>query len=193
MIKEDKIIKDQAVLREHELAFRRKREPKFPQKEGNLIVGSIFDCNRKSFSRALKTYDERLYVGWNPLKREGRGCWEVWHRPKLKTPVLRYHDEDSGMKIYTTEYLPNDFENWVADIEFLSYSFLSRIREMDAWSNKQLISEHDYQLDEHGRKLRQEEEDSIKQAVKNNKQAFRDLLDYTQSGYNPLDFFTKKS
>lgn len=187
----DKIILDQAILRHQEREYRQKREISFHNGPGWISVGSVFDCNRKSFERALRDYSDRLYVGWNPFKREGRGCWEVWHRPSQKTPVLRYYDEITGIKIATLEYLPNDFEHWVADLEYLSYDFIGKLRKMDAWENKQLISGQDDLYEEERAKAEKAEDEHIKYVVKHNKQAFRDLLDYTQSGYNPLDFFTK--
>lgn len=192
MLKADKIVKEQAILREYELANRRKREAKFTQGDGNTITGSIFDCNRKHFEKTLRDYSDRLYVGWNPLKNEGNGCWEVWHRPSKKTPVLRYYDEITGFKIYTTEYLPNDFEHWVADLPYLTYSFIGKLREMDAWDNKQLLQNADDAVDEHRIKMEKAEEENIKYVVKHNKELFRDLLDYTQQGFNPLQFFNKK-
>lgn len=192
MLKQDQVIKTQAIQREYEQAERRKREPSFSKGDGNTIVGSIFDCNRAHFERLLKGYWDKLYVGWNPFKNEGRGCWEVWQQPTKKTPVLKYYDESEGTKIYTLEYQPNDFEHWVADLPFLTYKFIEKLRSMDAWENKQQVSDHDHAIERHHQKLEEEETDNIKQIVQNNHQAFRDLLDYTQSGYNPLQFFSRK-
>jgi hypothetical protein len=96
------------------------------------------------------------------------------------------------MTIITSEYESSDFEHWVADLDFLSYDFIKRLREMDGWENKQLIAQHDEKYEQHFIDLEKQEDDNIKYIVKNNKQVFRDLLDYTQSGFNPLDFFNKK-
>jgi len=96
------------------------------------------------------------------------------------------------MTIITSEYESSDFERWVADLDFLSYDFIKRLREMDGWENKQLIAQHDEKYEQHFIDLEKQEDDNIKYIVKNNKQVFRDLLDYTQSGFNPLDFFNKK-
>ncbi len=191
--KNDRLVHRQAIKREYEMADRRKREAKFTKGDGNVIVGSIFDCNRGHFERLLRAYWDKLYLGWNPLKNDGRGCWEVWQQPTKKTPVLRYYDESEGIKIYTAEYLPNDYEHWVADLPYLTYSFIEKLRIMDSWENKQLISDHDYDQSKWQQKLDDDEEENIKYVVKHNRQAFRDLLDYTQSGYDPLQFFTRKS
>lgn len=192
MKRQDQIIKNQAIQREYAQAERREREPKFPQQVGNVSIGSIYDCNRKSFERALKNYWDKLYVGWNPLKRDGLGCWEVWQRPSQKSKILRYEDKATDTKIYTLEYIPNDFEHWVADLEYLSYDFIGKLRAMDSWENRNLISDHDAAYEAHQDKLERDASDNIKQIIKENKQTFRDLLDYVQSGYNPLDFFNRK-
>jgi len=192
MRKSDTLVKNQAILREYEIASRRKREAKFPKGEGNTVVGTIFDCNRKGFEKALRAYSDRLYLGWNPFKKDGRGCWEVWHRPSRKTATLAYHDEVTGFKLYTADYKPNDYEHWVADLDYLSYDFIQKLREMDSWENKHMIAKHDEEIDSFKQKLDREEEENIKYVVKHNRQAFRDLLDYTQQGFNPLDFFNKK-
>jgi hypothetical protein len=126
------------------------------------------------------------------MKRGGLGCWEVWHRPTRKTAVLAYHDEESGLKIYTAEYQPNDFEHWVADLEYLTMDFFKRLREMDAWENKHLIAQHDDKYEESLDKAEQQEEENIKYIVKHHKSAFKDLLEYTQQGFHPMTFFTDR-
>lgn len=192
MTKADQLVKKQAIQREYEQAARRKREPKFPHGPGHASTGSIYDCNRKSFEKALRSYWDKLYVGWNPYKKDGQGCWEIWQQPSKKSRVLQYHNEETGVKIYTLEFKPNDFEHWVADLDYLSYDFIGKLRSMDAWENKHLIAQHDDEYEAHREKLERDEDDNIRQVVKENKRAFRDLLEYTQAGFNPLDFFTKK-
>lgn len=190
---QDLIIKNQAILRHREKEYRQNREIPLPQGPGSTSIGTIFDCNRSHFERVLKAYWDKLYVGWNPYKNEGNGCWEVWQRPMHKTPVLRYYDETTGEKIYTAEYKPNDFEHWVADLPFLSYDFIKKLQAMDSWENKNQVADHDYQHALHQQKVDDMEEENIKYVVKNNKQHFRDLLDYVQSGYEPTQFFTKRT
>ncbi len=190
MIKADKIVKDQAILRNEEQQMRRKIEQTPVRGIGNTVVGTIFDCNRKHFARVLRDYSDRLYVGWNPYKKEGQGCWEIWHRPTYKTPV--YRGEFEGVEYYSLEYKPNDFEHWVADLDYLDYAFLDKLREMDSWENKNLISQHDDSIENARIKDEEEENKHLKYVVRHNKKAFRELLDYTQAGFNPLDFFTKK-
>jgi len=188
----DQRIKEQAIKREYELAQRRKRDPKFAHGWGHSTVGSIHDCNRAAFERSLRAYWDRLYVGWNPYKKDGNGCWEVWQKPAEKRPILAYDDETTNTKIYTLEAISSDYIHWVADLDYLSYDFIAKLRSMDAWEDKQLLQKHDDAYEAHFDKLEREENENIKYVVKHNKQVFRDLLDYTQQGFNPLDFFNKR-
>lgn len=191
MLKADRLVLDQAIKRNKEKEYRTKREWSLPKGPGSTRIGSVFDCNRKSFERLLKDYSDRLYVGWNPFKNGGKGCWEVWHRPSQKTAVLAYYDETTGFKLYTADYQPSDFEHWVADLDYLYYGFIEKLHKMDAWENKQLISGHDDEFEKERERREKQEDEHLKYVVRHNKSVFRDLLDYTQSGINPLDFFTK--
>lgn len=138
----------------------------------------------------LSDIDDRLYVGWNPFKKDGQGIWEVWYRPSKKTATLEA--ECKYYSISVLEYKPNDFEHWVADLEFLSYDFLNRLREMDMWENKNFIQKMDDRLEEDQEKLNKAEEESIKYAVKHNKKLFSQLKGLAQDGYNPFWFFSDK-
>lgn len=157
---------------------------------GNLIQGNIFDCNKKSFVRALKAYDNQLYLVWNPKKREGLGVWEVWRNPTKKTLVNQGVYE--GNTLFTLEYKPNSFEHHVQDLEYLSYNFITRLHEMDMWNNKQFLDQMDQRLEDDQDKLNKSEEESIKYAVKHNKKLFKELAQLTKEGYNPLWFFSDK-
>lgn len=186
----DKLVKNQAIERAIDTSIRRKAIPVLPVGHGSIIQGSIFDCNRKSFERRLRDYSDRLYVGWNPFKNEGRGCWEVWHRPSRKTLV--FQGKIDGVPFYTGEYKPNDYEHWVADLDYLSYSFITKLVEMDAWENRNLVRDHEDKYEAQNERAQKAEDDNIRYVVKHNKSLFKDLLEYTQQGYNPLDFFTPK-
>lgn len=189
---QDKIILNQAILRHKEQEIRQKREVPIPHGSGSIVTGTIFDCNRHYFERLLKAYWSQLYVGWNPFKKQGQGCWEVWQRPIRKTAILRYDDVASETRIFTLEYRPNDFEHWVADLDFLDVKFIDKLRKMDSWTNKSLVADHDDEFDKYHEQQEQKELDNLKYVIKHNKQAFRDLLDYTQEGFDPLQFFNKK-
>ncbi len=177
----DKQVLAQAILRHKEREARQKREIPIPKGDGWVSKGSLHDCNRRAFQRALEAYWSKLYVGWNPMKREGRGCWEVWQQPSKKTPILEYLNEATGERIYRMEYQVNDFEHWVADLEYLSLGFIRRLREMDSWDNKQLISDHDYQHAKHQEQADEKETEAIKYLVKHERRLFRDALDQYKS------------
>ena len=189
---QDNLVKNQAIRRHQEKEDRRKLEYPIDRSVGNTVVGSIYDCSRKQFERALTTYWSNLYVGWNPFKNEGKGCWEVWAKPTKKTAILQYHNKITGIKVFTTEYRPNDYEHWVADLPYLTYNFIKKLREMDSWENRYQIQQHDDQHMLEQIKAKEKEEEHIKYVVRHNKQAFKDLLEYTQQGYNPTQFFYKK-
>ncbi len=190
MIKADIAVREQAISRYREQELRRKTEITPVRGIGSIVTGTIYDCNVKHFRRVLRDYSDRLYVGWNPYKKDGQGCWEIWHRPTYKTPV--YRGKHEGIEYYSLEYRPNDFEHWVADLDYLDYAFLDRLREMDSWENRNLISGHDEALDQLRVKADKDETEHLKYVVRHNKQAFKDLLEYTQQGYNPLEFFINK-
>jgi len=178
MLSNDEIIKRRHVEEAYETAIRRNREPVLPKGPGHTCKGSIFDCNRKTFEKALTDYWDRLFVGWNPYKKEGRGCWEVWQRPIAKTKL-------------------SSFEHWVADLDYLDINFIKKLRSMDAWAYKektgrQLWEDDDTKALEQQIALEKQEEDSIRYAAKHYKKAFGDLKDYTQSGFNPFWFFSDK-
>lgn len=169
----DDLIKRRAREDAFETADRRNNEPKLAMGRGHVVKGHILDCNRKMFERALTAYWDRLFVGWNPYKKDGWGCWEVWQKP-IKSKKL------------------SNFEHWVADLDFLSLDFIGRLREMDAWANKDLVKSMDDKYDDIVAKAEKDEDESIKYAVRHNKKEFAKLKELAGEGYNPLWFFSDK-
>lgn len=155
---------------------------------GHMVKGSLFDCSRNLFERLLKTYFSQLYVGWNPFKNEGQGCWEVWQKPSFKTATKRVESKD--YTIFTLDYQPNDFEHHVYDLPYLTPKFIDRLREMDMWENKNFAKNLDYQLEEDQQDLDRKEQEDIKYAVRHHKDLFRQLKALAQDGYNPFWFFS---
>lgn len=169
---------DELVKRRHRIdafdkAERTQKEPVLHRGPGHTCKGSIFDCNRKVFERALTNYWERLFVGWNPYKKEGRGCWEVWQKP-IKGREL------------------NNFEHWVADLDFLDLNFINRLREMDAWENKQLVGEMDDASEAFYEKAEREEAENYRYIARHHKKLFAELKEHVASGLNPFWFFSDK-
>ncbi|GAC1501952.1 MAG: hypothetical protein NVS1B10_06460 [Candidatus Saccharimonadales bacterium] len=167
----DELLKIRHYKNELATAFRRKREPKLPLGPGHVIKGSMFDCNRKVFEKALTDYWDRLFVGWNPYKLDGKGCWEVWQKPIAKQEL-------------------NDFEHWVADLEYLSLEFIKKLESMDAWKHKSMVSDIDEAHENYEAELDRKETELIKYTVKHNKSLFGKLKGLAQDGYNPLWFLS---
>lgn len=145
---------------------------------GHIVTGSIHDCNRAYFERLLKQYWDRLFLGWNPYKKEGKGCWEVWQEPINKGEL-------------------HDMEHWVADLEYLTPKFIDELRRMDSWEHKKqtglsLVDTMDRKFDDYEDVIQKKEDESIKYAIKHNKKLFRQLKDLAQEGYNPFWFFSDK-
>lgn len=175
----DKLLRDhhvkQAILKSERL---NRPEPSLTKGIGLIIKGSIFDCNRDHFERVLTACWDRLFVGWNPYKLEGRGCWEVWQRPIKRTEL-------------------NDMEHWVADLPFLRLNFIEDLRRMDAWEHQKsegrsLVVDADQAHSDWEDKIEKQETESIQYAVKHNKSLFRKLKGLAADGYNPLWFFSDK-
>lgn len=174
----DKRVKQHHKKMALQKAFRTKKEPKLPLGDGHIITGSIFDCNRSYFERLLKAYWDRLFLGWNPYKKDGRGCWEVWQEP------IRKGDLD-------------DMEHWVADLDYLTPAFIDELRRMDSWEHKKntgysMAKTMDDAYEEYEAEIQRKEDESIKYAVRHNKRLFGQLKGLAQDGYNPLWFFSDK-
>lgn len=157
---------------------------------GHANKGSIFDCNREYFERALKTYFSELYLGWNPYKNEGRGVWEVWQMPVRRKMV--YQGRIDGVPLYTAEIEPNDFEHHVYDLPYLTVAFIDKLREMDSWLVKDYFRQADYKQWDQEDKEDKIEEDNIKYVVRHNKDLFGKLKGLAQDGFNPFWFFSDK-
>lgn len=180
MKQNDKLVRDHHVKQALLKAIRTKRpEPDLPHGPGLAVKGSIMDCDRRLFETMLKTYWDRLFVGWNPFKMNGRGCWEVWQRPIAKSEL-------------------NDMEHWVADLPFLRLDFVKELQRMDAWEyeknhGRTLNEDMDESYDKWEEKLEKQEDESIRYAVRHNKSLFGKLKGLAQDGYNPLWFFSDKA
>lgn len=174
----DKLVKEHHKKQAFMKAFRTKREPKLHTGIGHIVTGSMYDCNRSYFERLLSNYWDRLFLGWNPFKKEGLGCWEVWQRP------IRQRDL-------------NDMEHWVADIDYLTPKFIDELRRMDAWQHKKdsgysLAEDMDREATDWEIDIEKKEDESIKYAIRHNKSLFGKLKSLAQDGYNPLWFFSDK-
>lgn len=157
---------------------------------GHVVKGSIFDCNRATFERAIKAYASNLFVGWNPYKNQEQGCWEVWAMPSKKTPI--YQGSIDGHPFYSLETVPNDFEHHVYDLQYLTLDFVGKLREMDMWANRHYLDQMDQYIDDYEQELDEKLAADIKYTVKHNKSVFRKLKQFALDGLNPLWFFSDR-
>jgi hypothetical protein len=185
--RKDQLVKQQFLNKVRQTETRRKHPVKIHIGEGSLCKGSVMDCSHKTFSEALHFYDKRLYYGWNPYKREGRGVWEVWYEPSYLTAVQDNNLE--GYPFFQLVRIANDFEHHVKDLEFLNLDFIRQLGEMDMWKNKSFAKDLDEKIDTHEKKLEKELSESIKYTVKHNKKEFGQLKELAEHGYNPFWFF----
>lgn len=100
---------------------------------GHLIQGDVLDTNKKHLESVIKHYEPRLYLKWNPTKRQGEGKWELRILPETKSiiDVVKY----GGNTYCVVDYRENNFDNHVWDLESLNYSVLDRLRECDTWKH----------------------------------------------------------
>lgn len=157
---------------------------------GRTVEGHVLDCNKKELIRLLKNYDSKLYLKWNPNKNKGYGMWEIRRTPNEKTAV--YECDYRGAKIFSLKAVENDLINHVLDVPYLNYRVMNRIKEMDAWVNKRLIEDMDYQAEKNLIASELKAEADRKYMIKHNKKYFGQLKQLVQDGYNPAYFFNGK-
>lgn len=150
---------------------------------GKLIRGHVLDCNQRAFNEALRAYDSQLYTVWNPHKIRGWGCWEIRRKPNKKS--LLYQTTWNGMKFYRAEYLEIDHVHHVLDCAFLNYDAIRRLKEMDAWGNKQWVRDMEAREDEYREQVKQKAREELKYALKQNKRMSQDFLEAVRSGIHP--------
>lgn len=171
----DKLVRDMFIKKVKRTEARKGIFLAPPRRIGNITKGTLHDCNRKAFERSIRAYDSKLIVGWNPLKRDGLGVWEVWRLPEHK-PVSEM----------------SDFEHWVADLPYLSYGFIEKLKSMDSWANKHQVVDSEQAAEDYESALNKHEEELVKYAVKHNKRAFREMAGHVKQGINPFWFFSDK-
>lgn len=99
---------------------------------GQLIQGTVFDCNKSSVESAFKGYDPLLYIKWNATKNHNMGCWELRRRPEKKS--IKETIEFEGTKYHNLDYVELDVINHVLDMPILTTHFLDKLKRMDLWA-----------------------------------------------------------
>ena len=156
---------------------------------GRVSRGDVLDVNVKAFERTLKAYDSQLYVGWNPDKYRGNGCWEIRRKPDTLRTKSIY---DLGPFYYEeAEKLETDIIHHVLDCGFLNYDAMNKLRSMDAWDNKQhWIHDIEYlenkKQEENEAKARKE----LRYNIKQNQKVFDEFKELVKSGVNPAQVLT---
>lgn len=154
---------------------------------GRVVQGSVLDINKEYFCEKLKQYDKRLYLKWNPNKRGGRGIWEIRITPTKKTRIE--HGEFQGAQLGTLEYVESDLIHHVLDVPILGMHVFNKLREMDAWENKNLIAEGDYEAERRLIKQELQQDEDRLHMIRENKKYFRELHAAAKSGINPASLF----
>jgi hypothetical protein len=157
-------------------------------KLGNVVRGHVLDVNPKGFLKALKHYDPKLYIRWNPHKNKGYGLWEVRREPNHKTAVPFTEWGDSI--IFKLEYVEQDLVHHVLDVPFLNYDVINRIKAMDTWADGQdFVKNMDYLEAKEQERLEAKRREERRYMIRHNKRAFADLQERVLAGENPFQYF----
>lgn len=155
---------------------------------GNIVKGSVLDCNRKTFARVLRDYDDLLYFKWNPKKNKGNGVWEIRRRPATKSliDVVPMGDNQYMCRIEAVEY---NHIHHVMDAPVLDYKILSKLQAMDLFKYNQayFVDMAEKRLDQY----KQEEMSKTRQEMlyhaKQYRSSINDLRERILSGMDPSE------
>lgn len=154
---------------------------------GNTVEGHVLDINKTYFKQKLRQFDPRLYLKWNPKKRQGHGMWELRIKPLKKTAV--YVGSMEGYSFIKLEDVENDLTHHILDLPTLDMRVFTRLREMDAWTNKTMLEDADYLAEQMLIKQELEIDDMRRRMIKENKRYFSDMYEAVRSGVNPASLF----
>lgn len=157
---------------------------------GSITRGSVLDCDYNAFDKIIKSYDNRLYVQWNPTKNGGLGTWELRIRPSLKVQV-----DQGGVGeavVSTLEYKENPLTHHILDIPALDVNIRERLYEMDSTRRKNYSKEID---DEYVNAIDAQDEANeaqLRESIKENKKYWRQHMEAVKSGWDPFGFLYHK-
>lgn len=155
---------------------------------GNIVRGTVLDCNKEALELALKRYDAQLYLKWNPKKNRGFGLWEVRRRPEQMMLVPKTIWK--GDLYSSLEYVENNLVHHVMDSHSLNYHIVERVKAMDTWKTNEetgLSFTDRYEAKEraHAEEISAKQKEAIKYKSRYYKKEIRDLKEALQSGLDP--------
>ena len=154
---------------------------------GQVIRGHVLDVSQKPFLQALKDYDAQLYFKWNPNKLKGWGCWEIRRAPEESRvkEVLVWE----GNTIVCLDRVEQNLVHHVLDAPYLNYRVLSKLKEMDQWTDDSRGLDFNARAEYAEAKFLEKEEERAEAekqyAIKQHRSQFRDLKEFVASGGNP--------
>lgn len=150
---------------------------------GKVVKGNVLDCSAKSLERALKFYDNQLYLKWNEKKRQGWGTWEVRRRPDHKTAA--YQGKFLSGHLFTLDYNEVDLESHVIDLPCLSYDVLKTIKKADTWAVKNWVDALEAREERNKARIEEKSKLDLKYNLKQFKHEWKDFAQYVSQGGNP--------
>lgn len=163
---------------------------------GNILTGDVLDVARAPLERALRAYDDQLYLKWNAKKNFGYGSWELRRRPNKKTIVetIPY----GNTNYHVLDYKETDIENHVFDIPYLSYEVLTRLKKADMWAisgfdgsnldkTKRLVDSFDGKREEFHAGVKKKAHDNAMYELKQDKAVLNQFRNDILSGLNPSE------
>lgn len=155
---------------------------------GRLIKGTVFDCDKKWLERRLQQYDSQLYIKWNSEKNGGYGIWEVRRRPSQKSKVYK-GVYINGSPIFSWEYVENDLECHVIDVNTLTERVIYKIQSMDTFRTDNWVAKFDNEQERSQNRLVENNRKELAYQLRQNRKHLQILKDSVASGYNPAQFF----
>lgn len=150
---------------------------------GKIVQGHVLDANVKEVEKALKAYDSKLYVKWNPKKNKGQGTWEIRREPEKKR-LVRICEGFVELK-----YVENNMAHHVLDACPLDYRVLKQIKEMDVWAQSYYGKNFGKDFESEESDYRETEQARIREDMlynlRQHRKEWKDFQEYVLSGGNP--------
>lgn len=163
---------------------------------GSIIKGHVLDVNKAALERAIKRYDDLLYLTWNPKKRQGLGCWELRRRAEKKT--AKHQGHWNGMDFFVVDYPKSRFDEMTKDFETLDFRILDWVVSQDVFNkiprksgetDEQYMlrfhSELKYREAKHAESVEAKADEEMRYMIKQHRTEINELRELLKSGMNP--------